>query len=339
MPNVHKSMGAVPALLHRVMRALRSSAEAHISSVSSTRACSTPARAPSASSVSPAPLSRAGGGIFLPDTLPGNPFRAGRARSESLAGPGARSRILLAPFRRLAREQRASVGIELAIAAFALTTIAGAAFDVISLARASTAGARVAATMADYVSRESEPDGDEMDELGAFLHEREFRNPSALVYVISAVRKSAGDNSYPYVWPDEPDDGNFIIRSGDSETTTDLLARCQTQGTWRTALSGDDAVTLEDNDVVIVVEVCVKMLREGMLTEKFSGILYRIHAMPARGSGGAPAAPTRSSTSEEAAMPARVDAGTVASLHGSLDPANRYAGLIGHEPAVLGGAA
>ena len=277
------------------------------------------------------------GVIFLPGTLPGNPFRAGRARSESLAGLNTRSRILLAPFRRLARERRASVGIELAIAALALTTIAGAAFDVISLARASTAGARVAATMADYVSRESEPDGDEMDELGAFLHEREFRNPSALVYVISAVRKSAGDNFYLNIWPDME---KFIIRSGDSETTTDLLARCQTQGTWRTALSGDDAViTLQDNDVVIVVEVCVKMLREGMLTEKFSGILYRIHAMPARGSGGAPEAPTRSSTSEEAAMPARVDAGAVASLHGSLDPANRYAEFIGQEPAVLGGAA
>ena len=215
-------------------------------------------------------------------------------------------------------------------------TIAGAAFDVISLARASTAGARAAATMADYVSRESEPDGDEMDELGAFLHEREFRNPSALVYVISAVRKRAGDNSYPKIWPGD----NFVIRSGDSETTTDLLARCQTQGTWHTALSGDDAViTLQDNDVVIVVEVCVKMLREGMLAQEFSGILYRIHAMPARGSGGTPAAPTRSPTSEEAAMPARVNAGTVASLHGSLDPADRYAGLIAQAPAVLGGAA
>ena len=136
-------------------------------------------------------------------------------------------------------------------------------------------------------------------------------------------------------WP-----GGYTIQSGDSETATGLLAMCQTQGTWRSALSGDDAViTLQDNDVVIVVEVCVKMEREGILSQLFSGILYRIHAMPARGSGGAPAAPTRSSTSEEAAMPARVDAGTVASLHGSLDPANRYAGLIGQEPAVLGGAA
>ena len=338
MAIVHTFLGAVPALLHLVLRALRSSAEAHISWVSSTRAWSTPAWAPSASSVSPVPLSRGGGGgVFLPGTLPGYPFRAGRARSDSLAGPCARSRILLAPFRRLAREQRAAAGIELAIIVLPLMLIAWTAFDVISLARASTAGARVAATMADYVSRESEPDGDEMEELGAFLHEREFRMPSDLVYVISAVRKSADDNSYPNIWPD---DGDFIIRSGDSETTTDLLARCQTQGTWNTALSGDDAViTLQDNDVVIVVEVCVKMLREGILAQEFSGILYRIHAVPARGSGGAPAAPTRSSTSEEAAMPARVDAGTVASLHGSLDPANRYAGLIGQEPAVLGGAA
>ena len=337
MAIVRKSIGALPALLHRVLRASRLSAEANISLVSSTRAWSTAAWAPSASSVSPAPLSRGGGGgIFLPGTLPGNPFRAGRGRPESPAGLSARSRILLAPFRRLAREQRASVGIELAIAAVALTTIAGAAFDVISLARASTAGARVAATMADYVSRESEPDGDEMDELGAFLHEREFRNPSALVYVISAVHKSEDDNPDLDIWPD-----GYTIQSGDSETTTDLLARCQTQsGGWRTALAGDDAViTLQDNDVVIVVEVCVKMLREGMLTEKFSGILYRIHAMPSRGSGGAPEAPTRSSTSEEAAMPARVNAGTVASLHGSLDPANRSVGLIAQAPAVLGGAA
>ena len=338
MAIVHTFLGAVPALLRRALRALRSSAEAHISSVSSIRAWSTPAWAPSASSVRPAPFSRGGGGgIFLPGTLPGNRFRAGRARPDSLAGPGARSRILLAPFRRLAREQRASAGLEFALwTALVLLPVALLAFDVISLARASTAGARVAATMADYVSRESEPDGDKMDELGAFLHEREFRNPSALVYVISAVHKLAGDKSYPKVWPDQ----NFIIRSGDSETTTDLLARCQTQGTWHTALSGDEAViTLQDNDVVIVVEVCVKMLREGILAQEFSGILYRIHAMPARGSGGAPAAPTRSSRSEEAAMPARVDAGTVASLHGSLDPTHQSVGLIGQAPAVLGVAA
>ena len=339
MATVHTFLGVVPALLHRVLRALRCSAEAHISSVSSTRAWSAPAWVPSASSVSPAP-SRAGV-IFLPGTLPGNPFRAGRARPDSLAGLSARSWSLAAPFRRLAREQRASAGIELALwTAFVLLPVALLAFDVISLARASTAGARVAATMADYVSRESAPDGDEMDELGAFLHEREFRNPSALVYVISAVRKQAGSNSYPSIWTDSNTDNNFIIRSGDSETTTDLLARCQTQGTWHTALSGDDAViTLQDNDAVIVVEVCVKMLREGRLTQEFSGILYRIHAMPVRGSGGSPAAPTRSSTSEEAAMPARVNVGTVASLHGSLDPANRYAGLIAQAPAVLGGAA
>ena len=190
MAIMHKSMGTAPALLHRVLRALRSSAEAHVSLVSSTRAWSTPAWAPSAPSVSPVPLSRGGGVIFLPGTLPGNPFRAGRAHSESLAGLSARSRTLAAPFWRLARERRASAGFEFALCTVAvLLLVAWPAFDVISLARASTAGARVAATMADYVSRESEPDGDEMDELGQFLHDREFRNPSALVYVISAVRK------------------------------------------------------------------------------------------------------------------------------------------------------
>lgn len=273
--------------------------------------------------------------MIFPAARPCDLFRAGRARPESPAGSGARNRNLPASFRRLARERRAAAGIELAIGVSALLVVAWTVFDVISLARASTAGARVAATMADYVSRESAPDGDEMDELGKFLHEREFRMPSAVVYVISAVKKPAGDDPAAKIWPN----GDFSISSDDSKTT-DLLATCKTQGGWRTAVLGDaPEIKLSDNDVMIVVEVCVKMLREGRLSEFVSGTLYRIHAMPARGSGGEPEEPTPSSTSAEAAMPSWVGAGTATFLHGSLDPVNRSVGPVAQAPATLGGVA
>ena len=274
--------------------------------------------------------------MIVPAARPGDLFRAGWARPESPAESGADSWNLPASLRRLTQERRASAGIELAIGAFALMTIAWLVFDVISLARASTAGARVAATMADYVSRESAPDGNEMEELGTFLHEREFRMPSALVYVISAVGKQEGDDRVKKIWPK----GDVIIRSQDTETTEDLLETCQQQSALPAAVLGDNPeITLSDNDVMIVVEVCVEMLREGRLSEFVSGTLYRIHAMPARGSGGAPEEPTPPSSSEEAAIPSGFGAGTAISLHRSFNPANRSAGLVARVPATLGGVA
>ena len=211
--------------------------------------------------------------------------------------------------------------------------VSAVAFDLYSLTRANAAGARIAATMADYVSRESAPDGDEMEALGRFLHEREFGMPSALVYVISAVHQPAGeDEDAEKLWDDK-------IRVGDAAKTTVLAQECQSRGRsgWHASLLGENAdLELEANDVVIVVEVCASLLREGMLSEMVTGNLYRVHALPARGAQSRPEKPKHSSTSEEAAMPTGVGIGAVASLRDRSVPALKRAAPDLRPPAALG---
>ena len=200
-------------------------------------------------------------------------------------------------------------------------TVAAVAFDLYSLTRANAAGERIAATMADFVSQESAPDGDELAALGKFLHERELRVPSALVYVISAVHQPPGDDDdAEKLWSDDK------IRVGEADETAALAQECQSRGQngWIKATLGEDAtIELAAQDVVIVVEICVSLLREGRLSEMVAGNLYRIHALPARGTGSKPAEPSHSTPSEEAAASAGNGIRATASLHEPLVPALR----------------
>ena len=236
--------------------------------------------------------------IFLPSAFRCNRHWSWRTRPEAPARRRVRARSIPARLERLVNEERASAPIELAIGAVAILAVSAVAFDLYSLTRANAAGERIAATMADYVSQESAPDGDEMAALGKFLHERELRMPSALVYVISAVHQPAGGDPAEKLWSDAK------IRFGEEEDTAALAQECQSRGRngWFKAMIGADAtLKLEANSVVIVVEVCAKLEREGRLSEMVAGNLYRIHALPARGTGGKPSEPSHSTPSEAAA--------------------------------------
>ena len=57
-----------------------------------------------------------------------------------------------APLSRFARDGRASAGIEFGIGAVVVLAVAAVALDFYSLVEARTASARIAGTMADYVS-------------------------------------------------------------------------------------------------------------------------------------------------------------------------------------------
>ena len=202
---------------------------------------------------------------------------------------------------RMARDERGSAGIELGIGAVVVLTIAALAFDLYSRVGADTASARIAATMADYVSRETAPNGDELAALGRFLHERELKAPAALVYVISAVHQPPGDDAAATLWDDD------TVRLGDEDVTAELVQDCRDRGqtAWRDAVLGEqdnpdgaaeqeaaDDITLSANDVVIVVEVCAQLLRQGSLTSRFvSGTIYRLHALSARDPETLPVAP------------------------------------------------
>ena len=267
---------------------------------------------------------------------PGNRLRESRSRPEPASGRRARPSSLPALLGRLARERRASAGIELAIGAVAVFAVAYIAFDVYSLTRANAAGARVAAIMADYVTRDAAPDGDEMAALGKFLHEREFGMPSALVYVVSAVKKPEGKRPAKRIWQDDK------IRLGPKGKRKGLVQNCKLRGKsgWHAALVGKDAsVTLSVNEVVIVVEVCAELLREGMLTNRFvTGNLYWIHALPSR-SQVPPAKPVHSPKTAKATVSPGERSGAAALPVGPPDSATQHAAPHWRARAAVGEAA
>ena len=199
---------------------------------------------------------------------------------------------------RLARDERGSASIELGIGVVVVLVVAALAFDIYSLIRADTATARIAATMADYVSRETAPDGDEMAALGQFLYERELSAPAALVYVVSAVHQPSGGNPAVALWDDD------TVRVGEAQATADLVQDCRSRGQdgWQQNLLGQgaDRLTLAANDVVIVVEVCAKLTLQGTFSSRvLTGNIYRLHALPARDKRELPAAPVYEPSTEQ----------------------------------------
>ena len=181
---------------------------------------------------------------------------------------------------------RASTGIELAIGAVVLLGVAAACFDLYSRVEADTTSARLAATMADYVSRGPDPadgklDGDALKALGKFLHEHELDAPAHLVFVITAFEQQGGNPKFH--WLDD------TLRFGDTTVTTELAGKCpqyiEENGGEKTAknLSGFQMAV---DEVLIIVEICARLTREGSLTGRFvAGDIYRLHALPLRTPG------------------------------------------------------
>ncbi len=191
--------------------------------------------------------------------------------------------------RRFATDSRAAAGIELAIGAAALLAVAMVCFDLYSLVRLGTASARSAVTMADYISREREPDGEQVTALGEFLYETEFKSPADLVFVISAARGPVDSTPAEVLWVDD------TLRIGDPATTDDLAAACERHGErrWRRdLLGGQDSPLIAEGEIVIVAEVCARPRREGSLSGRLiGGDFYRLHMLPAREREQGPARP------------------------------------------------
>ena len=204
----------------------------------------------------------------------------------------------LALLRIFARDPRGAASIELALGAVVLISVSTLCFDLYSRIKADTAVARIAVTMADYVSRDVAPDGGEIKALGEFLYKNELDLPAALVYVVTALHQPSGD-PLPAVqvlwWP-----GDNTIRIGDEDVTAEMIAD-GADGADGCAHFTDDGgnATLPDSflpmspdEVLIIVEVCVRLTREGFLTGKFiAGDIYRLHALPARDPNQRPTAP------------------------------------------------
>ena len=186
------------------------------------------------------------------------------------------------------RSSRGGVPVELALGGFVLISAAVLCFDLYARIEADTSIARMAVTMADYVSRETAPDGAEMSALGEFLRDHELAFPADLVFVVTALRQPSGDPrpGVDVLWTDD------TIQLGDPAVTGALSAGC---AHFKDAGVLPDNFTMADDEVLIVAGVCARLTGAGFLTSTiFTGDIHRLHALPARDPGQPPAAPVHS---------------------------------------------
>ncbi len=182
------------------------------------------------------------------------------------------------------RDGRGSAGLEMAIGAGALVTVAALCIDLYMRVEADTSSARIAVTMADYVSRGPDTDqgtldGKSLKGLGEFLVDQELGVPADVVFVISLLRHEGTPPEVKVLWSDNE------LRYGDAAVTATLAGDCPQLVTGGTPPSPDlpAAFAMDDGEAVVVVEVCARLTREGSLTARFTaGDIYRLHVLPLR---------------------------------------------------------
>ena len=187
------------------------------------------------------------------------------------------------PLRAFVLDTRASAGLELAIGAFVLVSVAALCFDLYARVEADTAAARVAATMADYVSRGPDTDGGTLErsalkDLGKFLRKHALGDAGDFVLVVSALSRGAGTRKVEALWSD-------TLHFGKRRVTRELAPECprfvrmNKKGKVRPAKPLPGKFTLAAGEVVAVVELCA---RPGGAAGSLAGDIYRHHVLPVR---------------------------------------------------------
>lgn len=171
-----------------------------------------------------------------------------------------------------------------------LVSAAALSFDLYSRITADTAAARMAVTMAEYVSHDTAPDGSQMQKLGEFLVDHELDSRAHVAFVVTAVHQPSGSPLPPVrkLWSEDQQ-----LRFGDGTETEELARDCARHigdGGVPSLPAGFEPM-LED-EVVIIVEVCARLTGAGFVTQEFvAGDIYRLHALPFRDPSQQPAAP------------------------------------------------
>lgn len=200
-------------------------------------------------------------------------------------------RTVLSGIRAFAQDVRGGAALEFALGAVALLSVCAMCFDLYSRIKADTASVRLASIMADYVSREAKPDGDELKALGKFLYVNELKVPANVVYAITAFRRRPADPPEPVavLWSDNS------IRFGDETVTANLASDCARYVAGDGTSGLPSGFGMSGGEVLIVVELCVQLTRQGSLTGRFVGSdIYRHYAVPAREPASPPSKPTYS---------------------------------------------
>ena len=191
--------------------------------------------------------------------------------------------------RRFAGGTRGSAGIELAIGASVVLGIAATSFAVYSRIEAATSAPRIAIAMAEYVSQERAPDGDQLDALALFLRDHELGAGYALVVATTAVHKAAGESA-GVVWIDRIALGDD---QDDQTVTEELKGTCRGKGAAGGKAALGDHFAMADGETVFVVEVCARATAAASLPASWAGDLYAQYLLPTRHPDVIPEQPAR----------------------------------------------
>ena len=143
-----------------------------------------------------------------------------------------------------------------------MATTAALGLDVYQQARTQAHLRQVAAVYADYVSRDTDLSQDALYSLADFLHEA-MLDPLPAAFFVGAVEKAAPDAAPSVLW---------VINHVGSTNDPDL-DKCH-QILPNATANLPDEFTMEDNEVAVVAEVCVK--------QDNGDLAYAHHILPAR---------------------------------------------------------
>ena len=186
------------------------------------------------------------------------------------------------------RGRRGSIAVEFVIGSLLIVTTVVVSLDVYQLISARSTALRAATTMAEYVSQEDSPSLTFIEDLAAFSYRHEIAMPSEVAFVISAVSRPAATDTEPDPAVELDWNERVVVGEDPDSPPVTLGASCSTLGTdvepgWLTALA------MEPGDMVVAVEVCVKLLPAAFVSggwlpaDVFPTLFYHQQVLSVRG--------------------------------------------------------
>ena len=169
--------------------------------------------------------------------------------------------------------QGGAAALELAIGTTVVLVLAVLFLAVYERVKAHVSAPRVARQMAEYVSRENQPTGTEIDAYARYLQREELPG-HALVMKISGLHKETDDDTDTVEWTD-------TVKVGESAETAKIEGKCTVKGAKFDLATGEHAV---------VVSLCARAA--GPLAG-WGGELDYHHLLPSRNQTSGTQTPTR----------------------------------------------
>ena len=162
-------------------------------------------------------------------------------------------------------DRRGSAALECALGMVVMVAVWSLGFDIYRSAESQETLLHIAATFADYASRDDEVKAAHIDALAKFLHANEL-TPAGAVFVMMAITKSPGEEKPGVLWT-----RTVTIAPGDGGAPTPT--KCS-------QISGEGGkaklpavFSMDDGEVVIAAEVC---------TTQDGDAIYAHHILPTR---------------------------------------------------------